>query len=217
MLKIDLHTHSNSSPDGGITPEEYAEALEKGHLDYIAVTDHNTIEMASHLHGVHGSAIIIGEEISCQEGELIGLFLKQAIKPGHSALTAAEEIARQGGLVYVPHPLETVRQGLPMETLETIAKLVDIVEVHNGRAVFQNRGPQAHTWARLHNKPVAASSDAHGYKGLGTTYSVISGPPNGQNLPDLLLKAHYIVKRPPLRSLFYPKYHRARKKLGRRP
>jgi predicted metal-dependent phosphoesterase TrpH len=216
MLKIDLHTHSSASPDGGITPEEYAEALEKGNLDYIAVTDHNTIEMAEHLHATHGSAIIIGEEITCQEGELVGLFLKHAVKPGHSALVAAEEIARQGGLVYLPHPFETVRKGLPMETLETIAKLVDIVEVHNGRAVFQNRGPQAHTWARLHRKPVAASSDAHGYKGLGTTYSVINQAPNAQNLPELLLKAHYTVKRPPLHSLLYPKYHRARKRLRRR-
>ena len=62
---------------------------------------------------------------------------------------------------------------------------------------------------------MAASSDAHGLKGLGTTYSVISATPNRQNLPDLLLKAHYIVQRPPLHTLLYPKYHRARKKLRR--
>lgn len=216
MLKVDLHTHSSASPDGGITPEEYAEALEKGHLDYIAITDHNSIEMAATLHARHGAAIIIGEEITCREGELIGLFLKQVVRPGQTAIATAEEIAHQGGLVYVPHPLETVRKGLPTETLETISKLVDIVEVHNGRAVFQNRGPQAHTWARLHNKPVAASSDAHGGKGLGTTYSVVSKAPNVQNLPDLLLKAHFVVARPPLHTLLYPKYHRARKKLGRK-
>lgn len=214
MLKIDLHTHSSASPDGGITPEDYAEALEKGHLDYIAVTDHNTIDTALYLKKLHGNTIIVGEEISCREGELIGLFLKEVIKPGQSALATAEEIARQDGVVYVPHPLETVRSGLPVETLESIAKLVDIVEVHNGRAVFQNRGPQAHTWARLHRKPVAASSDAHGYKGLGTTYSVISGVPNARNLASLLQKAHYIVNRPPLHTLLYPKYHRLRKKLG---
>lgn len=216
MLKIDLHTHSNASPDGGISPEEYAEAIEKGHLDYIAVTDHDTIELAQHLHNTYGSAIIVGEEITCLEGELIGLFLKQVVKPGQTALATAQEIAKQGGLVYVPHPLESVRKGLPAETLEVISKHVDIVEVHNGRAVFQNRGPQAHTWARLHRKPVAASSDAHGAKGLGTTYSVVSGAPTAKNLPELLIKAHFVVKRPPLHTLLYPKYHRARKKLGRR-
>lgn len=214
MIKIDLHSHSSASPDGGIKPQEYATLINSGVLDYIAVTDHNTIAVAQDLQHLLRHNIIVGEEITCLEGELIGLFLNKKIVPGLSALDTAKAIKSQGGIVYVPHPLETVRKGLTKEALDSIEALVDIVEVHNGRAVFQNRGPQAHTWARLHNKAVAASSDAHGNAGVGHTYSTVSEAPTAKNIVGLLQKAHFEVKRPPLRSLLYPKYHRTRKRIG---
>lgn len=213
MIKIDLHTHSSASPDGGIKLHEYATLLQSGTLDYIAVTDHNNITGAQEFQRKLGDHIIVGEEITCLEGELIGLFLNNKIQPGLSALDTAKAIKAQGGIVYVPHPLESVRKGLPLEVLDLLEPLIDIVEVHNGRAVFQNRGPAAHTWARLHNKTVAASSDAHGKSGIGHTYTTISTSPNSENLISLMSKAHLVVKRPPLHSLLYPKYHRIRKKI----
>ena len=215
MIKIDLHTHSIGSPDGGIKPEEYAALLENDVLDYIAVTDHNTIHVAQMLHKSLGDRIIVGEEVMTRSGELDGLYLTAPIAPGMSALDAAKAIKAQGGLVYVPHPLEKVRKGLTAEALETIANYIDIVEVHNGRAVLQNEGPRAHTWARLNNKAIAASSDAHGQRGLGHTFSVVSKQPNAKNLTELLSRPHIVVNRPPLRSLLYPKYHRLKKKIGR--
>jgi len=215
MFKIDLHTHSVASPDGGIKTEQYARALEDDQFDCIAVTDHNTIEVARSLHESLGERIIIGEEITTHEGELIGLFLKQTILPGQSALTTAKAIKAQGGIVYVPHPFETVRKGVSEASLNQITELVDIVEVHNGRAVFQNRGPQATMWARLNRKVVAASSDAHGHKGLGATYTLVSELPTVENIVKLLKKAQFVTNRPPLRTLIYPKLHRLHKNLGR--
>lgn len=216
MFKIDLHTHSSASPDGGITPKGYASLINDGVLDFVAVTDHNTIAGAQDLQRSLGDRIIIGEEITCLEGELIGLFLNKKIIPGLTALDTAKAIRAQGGIVYVPHPLETVRKGLTKDALDTIESFVDIVEVHNGRAVFQNRGPKAHTWARLNGKVVAASSDAHGATGIGHTYSSVAAAPTAANLVKLMSKAHFVVKRPPLHSLFYPKYHRLRKKVERK-
>ena len=213
MIKIDLHTHSSASHDGGISPEDYAKILESGSLDYIAVTDHNTIALAQKLQRSLGEHIIVGEEIMTREGELLGLFLNDTVSSGMSAFDTAKAIATQGGIVYVPHPLETVRKGLSTETLEMLASVIDIVEVHNGRAVFQNRGPQAHTWARLHNKAVAASSDAHGKAGLGHTYSLIAKKPTAKNLTEQMTHAHFVFNRPPLHSLLYPKYHRFRKQI----
>lgn len=215
MIKIDLHTHSTSSPDGGITPEEYARIIEDGVLDYIAITDHNTTDFAKQLHATLGERIIVGEEIMSRTGELIGLYLTNTIPPGMSALDTAKAIKAQNGVVYVPHPLETVRKGLDQESLEVIASYIDIMEVHNGRALFQNRGPQSHTWARLHNKAIAASSDAHGKRGLGHTFSVIGKKPTAKNLVELLSKPHVVVNRPPLHTLLYPKYHKVRKKVMR--
>ena len=54
---------------------------------------------------------------------------------------------------------------------------IDIIEIYNGRAVFQNKGPEATTFARLNNIPCAASSDAHGEKGMASVYSQISHKP----------------------------------------
>jgi predicted metal-dependent phosphoesterase TrpH len=215
MYKVDFHTHSTASPDGGIKSEEYVVMLENGILDYIAITDHNTISLARELHDSLGEHIIVGEEITSNQGEIIGLFLTEPIKAGMNALTTARAITAQGGLVYIPHPLETVRKGVTRETLDVLAKEIDIVEIHNGRAVVQNRGPQAATWSKLAGKAMAASSDAHGVRGLGRTYTLLPDVPTAKGLVASLGQAHYVLNRPSLRSLLYPKYHRARKKMGR--
>ena len=214
MIKVDFHTHSSASPDGGISPEQYAKALSDGQLDCIAITDHNSVDLAQSLHKSLGDQIIVGEEIMTSEGELIGLFLHSFVMPHQTAEATAKSIKAQGGIVYVPHPLETVRKGLPKSVLDSIAELVDVVEVHNGRAVFQNRGPQAATWARLNRKEIAASSDAHGHKGLGSAYTQISEQPTASNIVKLLKTARFVTNRPPLKALLYPKLHRLRKKFG---
>ena len=213
MIKIDLHTHSSGSADGGISIDEYRTVLEQGDLDYIAITDHDLISTAQEVQRKLGERIIVGQEITTKEGEIIGLYLTKAIKPGMSLLDAVAAVKGQKGLVYVPHPFETVRSGLSRKSLDNISDFVDIVEVHNGRAVFQNKGPEAVTWARLHNKVMASSSDAHGRLGIGGAYSVITKPPTKNNLVDLLQKAHVSTKKAPLLSLLYPKYHRIRGKL----
>src|SRR5580658_33632 len=104
MLKIDLHTHSVASPDGGIMADKYRECLELGKLDYIAITDHNSIDFALNLRTEFERKIIVGEEILTSEGEIIGLFLSELVPPNLSPIETIELIKRQGGLVYVPHP-----------------------------------------------------------------------------------------------------------------
>lgn len=215
MYKVDLHTHSTASPDGGITAEQYQQLLADNTLDCIAITDHNTIDLAAHLHKQLGNAIIVGEEIDTRQGEIIGLFLKETVPAGLDLADAIAAIKVQGGLVYLPHPFETVRKGISKQNLEPVAGLVDIVEVYNGRAVAQNKGPEATVWARLQQKPGAASSDAHGVKGVGTAFTTLSEPPTAKNLLKLLPTAHLTMKRPPIHSLLYPKLHRLRRRLKR--
>lgn len=213
MAKVDLHTHSIASSDGGIKPEQYRQLLENGVLDCVAVTDHNRIDMATQLQKELGNKIIVGEEITTTDGEIIGLFLKRPIQPNLTPLEVVKAIKSQDGLVYIPHPFETVRHGLTAPTLEEISDFIDIVEAHNARAVFQNRGPQALVWAKLHHKIVAASSDAHGPKGLGTTYTSLQAIPTPSTLLELLSTGTLITTRPPLPSLLAPKLNRFRKKL----
>jgi hypothetical protein len=214
MYKIDLHTHSQSSPDGGLTVTDYERMLAGGRLDVVAVTDHNTIDFARELKSKLGEKIIIGEEITTREGELVGLFLQKLVPAGLSAAETAAKIHAQGALVYVPHPFATVRRkGLSAAALDGISDMVDIVEAHNGRAVFQNTGRQAIAWATVHHKAVAAASDAHGKYGWGRTYSLVKNRPTRANLAGQLADAAYQTGFVGARGVLYPKFNRLKKKL----
>jgi len=216
MYKVDLHTHSTASPDGGLNQDEYLSLLEDGTLDCVAITDHDTIDFAEHMHRIAGNKVIIGEEIMTRDGEVIGLFLKKPIKPGLSAIETMKMIKKQRAIVYVPHPLETVRSGINKETMEACVDLIDIVESYNGRAFFQNKGPESTTWARLNHKPVAAASDAHGIKGVGTAYTVTKELPTATNLLKQVEFGHLTMHRPPLYTLLYPKANRLLQRFGGR-
>lgn len=213
MFKVDLHTHSSASPDGGITVSQYKRALETGLLDAIAVTDHNSVAFAQELQKTLGEQIIVGEEIMTSHGEVIGLYLDKLVPAGLSPLDTVRHIKDQGGIVYIPHPFETFRKGMGPQTLESIADFVDIIEVCNGRAFMQNRSTQAVVWAKLNQKDSAASSDAHGYRGLGRTYSDLPEMPTRSNLLQILDRSVLRTQNPTVQALLYPKYHRLRKRI----
>lgn len=214
MYKLDLHTHSHASPDGSLRLEDYERML-AGTLDIVAITDHDSISFAVEAKAKLGDRIIIGEEISTLEGEIIGLYLSKKVEPGLSATDTVQAIHAQGGIVYVPHPFETVRKGLPLTVLDTIAASVDIMEVGNGRAVFQDKSAQARKWAAEHHTAMAASSDAHGWHGWGKTYSAVSALPTLQTLASLLRQptTEYKSDKVGLRGIMYPKINRHRNKI----
>ncbi len=213
MYKVDLHTHSVASADGGLAPEQYAALLAAEVVDYIAITDHDRIDFAKGMQKALGDKIIVGQEITTADGDLVGLYLKEPIEPGMRAKQAAQAIHDQGGLVYVPHPFEAVRKGIQQETLDEIADLVDIVEICNGRALLPYKGRQAVVWAKTHQKAAASSSDAHGRKGVGTCYSILNEPPSRGGLIANLETQNLACRRAPLVSLLYPKYNKLLKKL----
>lgn len=214
MFKVDLHTHSEASADGATTAEQYADILASEALDFIAITDHDRIDFALGLHAALGEKIIVGQEITTSEGEIIGLYINKQVQPNMSALKTAKAIHAQGGLVYVPHPFEKVRKGLQLATLQAISEHVDIIEIHNGRAFTKKYSIKAATWAKINGKAGAASSDAHGKKGLGHTYAVVQEAPSRGNLVSVLKMTALTYKRPPLQTYLYPKMNRALKKVG---
>jgi predicted metal-dependent phosphoesterase TrpH len=216
MYRIDLHTHSTASSDGGISRAHYLKALHNGILDCIAVTDHNTTSFARLLQQEFGERIIVGEEIMTTAGEIIGLYLDETIPGGLTPLETVQQIKAQGGITYIPHPFETLRKGLSEQTLDEISDYIDIIEVYNGRALLQNRTQQATVWSRLNRKLGAASSDAHGPRGLGRTFTEVAATPTQDNLLQLLQDATLHTGLPNVRALLYPKYHRLRNKLRRR-
>src|SRR5262249_41777345 len=161
MYRVDLHTHSAASPDGGLAAENYERVLASGKLQVAAVTDHNRIDFAVELQQKLGDSIIVGEEVAALEGEVIGLYLHETMPQSLPARETSQHIRAHGCLVYIPHSFETARKGLPLAALNQIANLFDVIETYNGRTL-QNRGGRAAAWAAEHKVPQASGSDAHG-------------------------------------------------------
>lgn len=210
--KLDLHSHSIISHDGGITKDGYKTLLDKGIIDCIAITDHNETSLAQALQKDFGERIIVGEEIATMEGEIIGLFLQEKIPSGKSGEETIKHIQEQGGIVYIPHPFETNRQGMQNETLEKLSQFIAIMEVCNGRGFLRGKPNDALAFAASHKLAMAASSDAHSAMGAGTAYSVVSSMPTRETLVTLLQNGTLVTRYAPLITLLSPAINRWKKK-----
>jgi predicted metal-dependent phosphoesterase TrpH len=205
---VDLHTHSIISQDGGITDSQYEKILQSGTLDCIAITDHNETSFARIMRKKLGDRIIVGEEIDTPEGEVIGLYLEETIPGGIGLDEAIASIKHQGGLVYLPHPYEKFRKGLQHNSIDRILSDIDVVEVFNGRGRFRGKPTLAQQFAIKNNIPQAASSDAHGWKGIGHTSSGLAEFPSQKKLKQLLRTAILDKTYAPFYTFLYPALNR---------
>ena len=73
-------------------------------IDLLCVTDHNTIKGALEAEKLEAEMVIVGEEITTEQGEILGMFLNEEISRGKSAPEAVDMIHSQGGLAIAPHP-----------------------------------------------------------------------------------------------------------------
>ncbi len=172
LIDVDLHMHTDHSPDCA-TPVEVllATAREQG-LGAIAITDHNLISgalAAREIAREFGVKVIIAEEVkTASQGEVIGLFLSELIPRG---LTLAETIAgikRQGGLVYVPHPFDRMHSVPDYEHLLAILPDIDAIEIYNPRVAIGSFNEEAERFAAKYRIVRGAGSDSHVAQGLGS-------------------------------------------------
>jgi len=170
---MDMHTHSEYSPDSRTPLAAQAAALSAARIDVVCATDHNTIEGALRLRELAPDRlrVIVGEEVSTRDGEIIGLFLE---KPIPRDLSGEETIARikdQGGVVSVPHPFSRNRmRHIRRDALERLWQQVDCVEIFNAREAFAGDNRRAEAFARERSIPGAAGSDAHRASEIGRAF-----------------------------------------------
>ena len=170
---MDMHTHSEYSPDSRTPLAAQVAALSAARIDVVCATDHNTIEGALRLRELAPDRlrVIVGEEVSTRDGEIIGLFLE---KPIPRDLSGEETIARikdQGGVVSVPHPFSRNRmRHIRREALERLWQQVDCVEIFNAREAFAGDNRRAEAFARERSIPGAAGSDAHRASEIGRAF-----------------------------------------------
>jgi predicted metal-dependent phosphoesterase TrpH len=208
--RLDLHTHSIISHDGGIKIDQYRTLLADPKI-VIAITDHNEISFAQKARQDLGEKIIVGEEIMTIEGEIIGLFLKNRIEPKLSPEETIRQIRQQNGLVYIPHPLEKTRRGLTLEVLRRISSSIDIVEIFNARTLESWKIKKVAEFLVGRNIIVASSSDAHSVGGFGTAYSLVPGIPRREDIIELLKGAKLENCPVPFLSRFAPLINKIKK------
>jgi predicted metal-dependent phosphoesterase TrpH len=186
---VDLHCHTSASFDSLASPESVVRAAARQGLTHLALTDHDTI--AGALRGrdaaPDGLTVIVGEEIKTADGDLIALFLAEAVPPGLSARDTIAAVRAQGGLVGIPHPFDRHRGSMLKDPrLEAIGQLVDWVEAFNARVVGGDGNGRAAAFARELGLPGVAASDAHSLLEVGVAYNVLEGDPS---TPEGLLAA----------------------------
>src|SRR5207253_10218162 len=217
-VRIDMHTHSEYSPDSRTPLADQAQAIRAAGLDVVCATDHNTILGALRLREIaDGFRVIVGEEISSRDGEIIGLFLESAVPRDLSGEETIARIHDQGGLVVVPHPFSINRRyHMRRTSLVRLRTKIDALEVFNAReAIFLNNRAAA-AYAKEHGILGTAGSDAHRASEIGRAWVEM---PDFAGRADFLAALREGVAHGRLSGTavhVFTRYDRLRKWLGRK-
>ena len=193
---VDFHIHTRFSRDSILPEEKFIRfAIERG-LTHVAITNHNNVEGAvvvrdkvAELGLTDKLTVILGEEVSTADGEVVGIFLNKTIPRGLSAKETADEIHRQGGLVSIPHPFDPfrgshIREG-PLRNLADTGR-IDMVEVFNCRVALQRHNLEAAEFANRYNIPGIAASDAHSSFEVAMAFNALPAFETAEQLKALL-------------------------------
>ncbi|MCZ7358130.1 MAG: hypothetical protein O8C66_09440 [Candidatus Methanoperedens sp.] len=176
----DIHTHTMYSgfseysflsyPDSVTTPRTSIKVAEKLGLNVLCITDHNTIKGAVQARKYNKELVVIGEEISSIDGEILGLFLQEQINPGLSAEETIEQIHSQDGMAIAPHPFSAHCSciGKKMNTLR-----LDGIEVFN--ALHRDGYSNAIALENCNGNAKLGGSDAHASNMIGNGYTLFDG------------------------------------------
>jgi len=189
---LDLHNHTHHSHDGILTPAELLKTAAERGIACVGVTDHGTIRGGLECAALAAEdpalpQVICGQEVFTEVGEIIGLYLSREIPSGSSLEESVRAIREQGGIVYLPHPFDSVRRAtIRPEMRERAALLADVIEVANGRSLRAGFDAKALQLATRTGRALGAGSDAH-YKGeVGRAVIEVERMPSRDDVVEVL-------------------------------
>jgi len=173
LIEVDLHMHTDHSPDCATPVEVLLETARDRGLGAIAITDHNEVSGALEARRIAEELgdlkVIVAEEVkTAEQGEVIGLFLEEKIPKGMTMAETIAAIRAQSGLVYVPHPFDRFHSVPDYEHLLDIVEEIDVLEVFNPRVALTAFNEEAERFARKYRIVPGAGSDSHVAQGLGS-------------------------------------------------
>jgi predicted metal-dependent phosphoesterase TrpH len=176
VLSAELHVHSSLSYDGQDSVRALLERASEVGLDVLAVTDHDEFEAsleATEIAPEYGLLGIPGMEISTAAGHVLAYGIETPVAPGLSFEETIERIHDQDGIAIVPHPFQEMRSGVLAEISPETLTIADAIEVYNSRLLTGWSNRQARAFARDHDMPMIAGSDAHVASMVGRTVTRI--------------------------------------------
>ncbi len=196
--KADTHVHTKYSgfskylfaqfPESISEPDMVVKAAIKKGLDVLCITDHNSIAGAlkAQQYGSGKIDVVMGEEVSTAQGEMIGLFLQERIDPGLGAEETAKRIHEQGGIAIAPHPFSP--------HCPCLGRRVHHLDLE-GIEVFNaiHRDPYSNRLASriMNGKASTGGSDAHSIEMVGNAYTTFSGSSADDLRASILRKSTY--------------------------
>ncbi len=171
-VRLDLHIHSQASPDGRMSLREIVEAAKRAGLQGVAVCDHDRV--LAEAPEFPDFLLIPGTEVSTDRGHLLGLFVRSPVAE-KTLPEAAEAIRAQGGIAVLAHPFEHRREAAE---LDPVAPCLDGAEVWNSRAERKNRraNVMAAAFAESHGLRPFGGSDAHLPREIGHGVTCVEVP-----------------------------------------
>ncbi|MGH2456538.1 MAG: PHP domain-containing protein [Candidatus Limnocylindria bacterium] len=153
-----FHVHTWHSFDALLPPRAYLAYARRARLDFLCVTDHNTLAGARAVAAANRDPrleVVIGAEYATDRADVIGLFLEREVRSRTFAAVVGE-IHDQGGIAVLPHPFR--HRGADLD--DALVHGVDLVETFNARSsVAENERAQAA--AERLARPRLAGPDIH--------------------------------------------------------
>jgi len=182
------HVHTHRSFDSMSNPGALVKTALALGVDVLAVTDHDTWRGAVETLGVVSKTgaplrVIVGSEVATDQGDVIGLFLKDEIVE-RNAPAFCDAVHAQEGLVLLPHPYRWHRLD------DTLLSRVDLVEVFNSRT-RRTENELAAYLAEERGLPGLVGPDAHRPGEIALARVTFEGdlPPDENGLKHALLHA----------------------------
>ncbi len=171
-LKLDLHIHSNHSPDSYNTVQEIESKIRDQGFQGYALTNHNTLDGLEEATGAEDLVVIPGMEVSAQWFHVLVYDPVEVIPMGLSLPETVDLAHDQGSLAVLAHPYGLLRSWLFMNQVEEAG--FDALEVDNSAQLPY----ELICWLnqRLANKlslPVTGGSDSHILETVGRSHTVV--------------------------------------------
>lgn len=182
-VRLDLHVHSEHSPDGTLPVARLAELAAVAGLTGFALTDHNTIDGHRQLRDLAGSYpslwLIPGVEVSTREGHLLVYGVEELPPRGRPAEETLRWVRARGGHAIVAHPFRWSHGMGRKVTSRLAADGIEAVNGHNSALANAKAG----LLAARRSLGATGGSDAHREGEVGLAFTEF---PEGPTRPDEL-------------------------------